>query len=146
MCGLWSIVSNWMVYFWTYAHPLYCPSDLQTCGFYSCGRSDCTGGWMGKLKTVYWCIQPTLCCPLDTLLGQMGILRRWVKRNHLAPTVKSGGAQHGVASNICLRVLKLIIISVLQVSIHLFFNSFKFVVISANPGKNLTFLNCHKGS
>ena len=29
-----------MVYFWTYAHPLYCPSDLQARGFNSCGRSD----------------------------------------------------------------------------------------------------------
>ena len=29
-----------MVYFWTYAHPLYCPSDLRARGFNSCGRSD----------------------------------------------------------------------------------------------------------
>ena len=28
-----------MVYFWTYVHPLYCSSDLQACGFNSCGRS-----------------------------------------------------------------------------------------------------------
>ena len=31
---------HWMVYFWTYAHPLYCPSDLRARGFNSCGRSD----------------------------------------------------------------------------------------------------------
>ena len=55
---------NSMVYFWTYAHPLYCPSDLQARGFNSCGWSDALQvGWArykqhigasGLLKTVAW--------------------------------------------------------------------------------------------
>ena len=38
---------NLMVYFWTYAHPLYCPSDLQPRGFNSCCMVRCTVmvGW-----------------------------------------------------------------------------------------------------
>ena len=62
-----------MVYFWTYAHPLYCPSDLRARGFNSCGRSDAHVGRMGTLKTAYWYIRPTLSCRLDTLVGLMGL-------------------------------------------------------------------------
>ena len=59
-----------MVYFWTYAHPLYNHVVLTAVvGPMHC-RSD------GHVKTAYWCIRPTLSCRLDTLVGLMGIFRR----------------------------------------------------------------------
>ena len=62
-----------MVYFWTYVHPLYCPSDLQhvvltaVVGPMHC-RSD------GHVKNSIL-VHPTytFSCHMDTLVGLMGL-------------------------------------------------------------------------
>ena len=64
-----------MVYFWTYAHPLHCPSDLQAGGLTAVvGPMHCRSD--GHLNKAYWCIRPTLSCRLDTLVGLMGLFCR----------------------------------------------------------------------
>ena len=55
--------------------------------------------------------------------------------NGLAAGEKSGGARHGAAANISLRVLKLLFISCVQVINLLFLTSFKFAALCAKPGK-----------
>jgi len=65
-----------MVYLWTYDNPLYCPSTYKQVVLTDVvGPMDCRSDWYVK-NSIYWCIQPTLSCSLDMLVGLMGLFRR----------------------------------------------------------------------
>ena len=63
-----------MVYFWTYAHPLYCPSDLRARGFNSClGPMHCRSD--GHIKNSIM-VHPTYFELSLGHVGLMGLFRR----------------------------------------------------------------------